>query len=347
MADVRALSGGYSPFNLNSVYKGGAALPYKIKYLQDIKAALDNNQMSVQDFLKYASPVAKDAYDEIGIRAAGGSRGASEVNPQQQVLKDIGFSQNTNGEIIPMLGPKYEQQLRDEKIPSNVSDIERTKLGEVPTDIPIGSDRFKIEQEAIRQEQQGLTGLNQRDVYRKKALGDLASLLATQRSQARDRAIPELSEQANLKGIFRSTGTGEAIARYDKQLAEDEANALMGQGIQNQGLYATGLGDITDTRLGQQDAALQRELSLQDFKMNKDFAGAMADRAASQGQRGKTRGEKWMQGANAAIGIGGIAAAPFTGGASLAATAGAGKAANKSMNSPKRTPYSDGGTYTA
>lgn len=87
------------------------------------------------------------------------------------------------------------------------------------------------------------TGTNNVIDYRKQSLNDLAGILAKQQDQNRARAIPGLAENANLSGIFRSTGLGDRINQYDQQLSEDTANKLALQGVADRNLNA---GDMTN-----------------------------------------------------------------------------------------------------
>lgn len=82
---------------------------------------------------------------------------------------------------------------------------------------------------------------------RKQYLDEMASMLSTQRDQSFKRAIPMLAEDANVKGIYSSTGFGDSLARQYRELEQDAQNNLTQAGL------ATG------------NDALQRELSLEDF----------------------------------------------------------------------------------
>ena len=145
--------------------------------------------------------------------------------------------------------------------------------------------------------------MDERTAFRKQAIGDLAKMLSTQASQNFERSIPQIAEDANTKGIFSSTGYGEALARKQNELQQDIGTNLSLQGIKDRELTASGMGDITDARIGSMQSGLQRQLSLQDFAQNRTTAKEFADAVKPQPQ-GKTSGERWAQAGQIAVGGG-------------------------------------------
>lgn len=309
-------------YNGGGTYGEGAAFS-AVDQIKQLRAKLDSGAITAKEFLDQAHPMAQDAIKMIGSVAGHGSKAANIVNPLVGQLKDLGFVQKQTGEVIPQLGEKYEQELRNATLPGNIPDSQRDEIGKIPTDIPINSDRGQIEREAIREQGQAQEGLDSRTALRKQSISDLSDLLNKRDSLNLQQSIPGIAEQANNQGIFRSTGYGDALARYASQNQAQSNLNLQQQALKDRELQTLGMQDITDNRIAGEQAGLQRQFSLDDFTANRNAATQFADASKPQSQ-GKSSGEKWAQGIQAGVGIGGLAAAPFTGGSSLAATAGAG-----------------------
>jgi hypothetical protein len=56
--------------------------------------------------------------------------------------------------------------------------------------------------------------------------------------------IPDIAEQANMRGIYRSTGTGNAVAREASRPTASTQEALAAQGLADR---AAGIGDSQAT----------------------------------------------------------------------------------------------------
>lgn len=143
---------------------------------------------------------------------------------------------------------------------------------------------------------------------RQQQLNDLAGVLASNRQKNMDFAIPQIAENANVAGIYRSTGFGNALAQKNAELMAADQNTIARAGIDN-----------TDILTGGNDAALGRNLSLADFgrdlKASSTLGAQFAPKVQQPGKVGTT-----MSGA---VG-GGAAGAPFgPWGAAIGAGAGA------------------------
>lgn len=274
---------------------GEGAVIDRFNYLKTLKSKLDNGSLSVQDYLAQAQPLAKETLQTIGSVAGKGSKAASIVNPYISQLSDVGFKVNPNGEILPDLGQKYESQLRGNILPGNTPADQRQGIAQIPEDIPLTSDRGQIEREATREQSIAQSGLDSQTAYRSGALKDLAGLLSGQASDNFKRSIPQIAEDSNSAGVFRSSGYGNALAQKQSELQSGIANQIGQQGYQNSLLTAAGMGDITDARISGAQSGLQRQLSLQDFAANRTTAQQFADANKPQPQ-GKTGTEKAVQG---------------------------------------------------
>lgn len=220
------------------------------------------------------------------------------------------------------------------------------------------NQQFGVNQQAIEQLKQGLQGVP--DIYRQEgtsqqqqlnalaeqqkaaratSLTDLADILAKQQQQTFNTALPNLAEQANTSGIYRSTGFGDQLARYYSQLEAQRQNQLALQGLSDReaylgaqqgalqtGLgwsgqgameqagnqktiagagasalqsYGSGLGDVANAMIQGQNAGLQRQFSLSDFYTQQRAANDLASKMAPAPQTGKA-----SPGTQAAIGTG-------------------------------------------
>jgi hypothetical protein len=239
-----------------------------------------------------------------------------------------------------------------------------TSLTGTKAGLDLRTDQGQLEGEGARQAQELLGTLKQQSDLRKSALGDLSTstdALTTQRKQNMsdlattlaqnqmtqfNRAIPDLAEQANTAGILPSTGFGTLLSNKYSQLTADTQNQLAQQGISdsntalaakagiaqqgynNADQYASGLGDVANTKLGFQTSGLQREFSLDDFAKQADLVAkyGTAPAAPTGGSKGGGALQGALGGAAAGAAVGGPWAA--LGGAAIGA-AGGGQLAKK------------------
>lgn len=201
-------------------------------------------------------------------------------------------------------------------------------------------------QEGASEQQQLLELADKQKSARSQALTDMAGLLATNQQNLFNRAIPNLAEQANTSGIYRSTGFGDILANKYANLTQDTQQQLAMQGLSdrdaylqaqsgalNQGLgwqgqaantqgqnqtniagagasalqsYGSGLGDVANAAIGMQNAGLQRQFSLSDYITNQNAANALASKMAPPSATGKAS-PGTQAGISTALGVAGIA----------------------------------------
>jgi hypothetical protein len=284
----------------------------KINQLKALRAQLDGGQIGVSDFLKAGQPLAAQVNQELFSLAGQGSNNASLATKMlQDFQSNSGFKQSGDGNqsVAANLPAQYQQKLREELLPANLSPEERKALlNDIPTDIGFDTDRFKLEQEGVRQKMQGQQDQADAATIRSQRLKDLSTLMAQNDMRRFQQAVPGVAEDANAKGILRGTGFGEALASKANQLQADTDQALAQQGLTDRDAEANGVLSLGDSLRGFQTAGLQRQFSLSDFSKNKDFALQQAE-AMQPKQQGKSNGEKWAQGLNAGASVVGAGSA--------------------------------------
>lgn len=196
------------------------------------------------------------------------------------------------------------------------------QLGQSISSIP---GMYTAEGAAQQQQLQALA--DQQKSARAQALTDLGTTLAQNQQNLFNQSIPDLAEQANTSGMYRSTGFGNILAQKYANLTQNTQSALALQGIsdrdaylqaQQQALganlgyqgqatqaqatgaqtigsanagalqaYGAGLGDVANVQIGMQNAGLQRQFSLQDYATQYANALNLANQAKTQGPTGK------------------------------------------------------------
>ncbi len=141
----------------------------------------------------------------------------------------------------------------------------------------------------------------------------LAETLAADRTEAFNRAIPQIAEHANTKGIYRSTGFGDLLANKYTDLTRDVQTKLGEAEYGDSEKYVGGLGDIANVRAGLQTSGLQREFSLDDASRSADLAKYLTELSKPSESSGKSSGEKWAQGVTAASGVAQAGATAYAG----------------------------------
>ena len=133
-------------------------------------------------------------------------------------------------------------------------------------------------------------------------LDELGSLLTQRSAQQFSENAPGILEQLNTRGVLRSSGTGEALAREQARLEQENqynlAQTALGYGQANMDDIANMLG----RQQGWQSAGLQARLGLEDAEAQKQLAITLAELSKPAEPKGKTSGEKWVQGINALSG---------------------------------------------
>lgn len=127
-------------------------------------------------------------------------------------------------------------------------------------------------------------GIVSRAQGRKKNLDELAQILATQQKGQLMDTVPALAEQANLKGIFRSTGLGNAISQEQARLARDTSAELSKYNLANEVDRIAELQGAEGNLLSGRQGALGRQFSLEDYANQAEMGLAMGEAGSTQTQ---------------------------------------------------------------
>lgn len=301
-------------------YGEGGAVNYS-NILKELKNRVANGDLKITDYQDLAKPITKSVIGSINSLVQQG-QGSLATNLSEG-LRSEGFLKanpdNSNAFNLPF----DQQELA--KLPVNVlptqSDIDKGIISRdalpfmrlqdptgggvdaqgnpIPADINLGSDRGQIELEAQRQADELQKTLDQQKTLRDQNRTALASQLAQYQTDQFNRAIPDLAEQANTSGIYRSTGFGDILARKYSELTKDTENQLAMQGLSDSEKYVSGLGDIANTRTGLQTGGLQREFSLNDAASSAALAKQLAQLSQPSSSSSKTTADKWDTGIQA------------------------------------------------
>ncbi len=319
-----------------ATFSGGKLVP-SIPFSRQEYAKLPNNVLPTQ------GDIDKGMFDPTGAplqrlqTPGGGSTNGPIVsnptapttdpsgNPLPQVNPQLppGTDTSTDQGKIALQGAQNASQLQDAL--NKQYDVNKqavSQLGQSLAGIP---DIYRTEGNSQQQQLQALA--DQQKSARAQSLTDLGGILATNQQNLFNRAIPDLAEQANTRGIYRSTGFGDMLANKYANLTQDtqtqlalqglndresylgqQSNALntqlgfSGQGAQAQAsgqqaigsagagalqAYGSGLGDVANAQIGMQNAGLQRNFSLQDYATQYQNALNLANQAKTQGPTGK------------------------------------------------------------
>ncbi len=313
----------FNEFSYNNTGPGEHA-----DYLKALRAALDAGEISVSEYLQKGMPVAKEGYQAAAQLGGGGSASATNASRIRQLFAQAGFANQQTADdpfgVRINLPSSYQEQVRESLLPAGLTPEQKAAyLKDIPQDIQLGTDQYSLEREGLRQKIQQEETLGKQKTARQQMLERLSGVLNTNANNQFDRSIADISEDANASGVFRSTGYGNALAKYRSQLEQDVATQLGSASIASENADINTLADIESNLQGFQTSGLNRKFSLDDFETQKRYAMDLANASKPQ-TPGKSSGQRWAQGIQLGIGAAGIAAAPFTGGASLGATAGAG-----------------------
>ncbi len=303
----------------------------KVVYLQRLREALDAGQIAVSDYVKIAQPLAQRVNDDLFTLGGQGRGGSQRANAVRQTFESTtGFIQNPQDrtKVQVNLPQQFEQKVREELLPSNLTPEQRQRyLDEIPNDIGFDTGRFELEREGIRQQIQQEEAAKQQKTSRTQNLQDLAKLLAEGQDASFKRSIPILAEQANTKGIYRSTGFGDSLAREYSDLTQQTDQALALKGLEYNDLDTAAIMDALNTKRSFQSSGLDREFSLEDYTRQLNDTLRVAKESAPQPQ-GKSGTDK-------AIAIGSGVMGGLQTGAQAYSGIQAGRASKAGMNKPK------------
>jgi hypothetical protein len=126
---------------------------------------------------------------------------------------------------------------------------------------------------------------------RARSITDLSNTLATNQMNLFNRAIPDLAEQANTAGMYRSTGFGDILARKYAGLTQDTQTQLALQGLSDRNTNIGQTDTAQNNYLSARSGALNRQFSLGDFsrqvEAGQKLGFAATPVASSTGQSGK------------------------------------------------------------
>lgn len=302
MAQIQLMAGGAGTYNEGNAFQA-------LNFLQQLRSQLESGQISTDSFLQQAKPVAEFVNKE---RMRLGSGGSSPAKVATQLYSGMnssstGYDFSDNG-IVLNLPQQFSQPSRNAELPSNIpSDLRNKIISDIPGDIPVESDQFDIEREGLRQSQQQADLAKQQKEAHASSLGDYAKLLAENQQSLFNREIPDLAEQANTKGIYRSTGFGDSLAKEYAKLTADTQNQLGQKAIAYGDLDTNNLANAVNISQSYQGQGLNRKLNLADY--DKQLQDAIRYGKEFQPVTpSKTNGEKWAQGIQAGSQAGGSAA---------------------------------------
>lgn len=303
----------------------------KINEIKDLRSDLDAGKIDVETFVNKGKTLATEV-DHLAnvLTTQGQSIGRTYGEPLWQELKPLGFDtwatntsivRGSEKPVLVKLPEKHQQQLRESLIPSNITGEAREKmLKEIPLDIDVNSDRFNIEREGVRQKVQIEDTAKTQSDMRSTRLQDLSKLLAQQKTQTFERNKGALAEDAMARGLFKTSGYGDSLARYQTQLDQDTTNLLATQGLADRDLDINALATALQTQQTFQGSGLSREFSTGDAA--KQFQDALRFAQMTQPQQksgkggagGAFTGAVSGMGAGAALGPWGAAAGGVLGG---------------------------------
>lgn len=304
---------------------------FKDKYeeVKDLRKQLDKGDITVADFLEQGQKLADEGLASIRGWARGGAEGANTANPYLEKFKEVGFGYDESEKTFtPHLPAKFQDALREEMLPENLSPEERERYKKlIPNDIGFDTDRFKIEREGIRQQYQQEQGLTQQKTIQQKRLDDLRTALMDQTSRQFQRDVNPIAGESQNAGLLETSGFGDALARRHKELDERSQDIITAQSLSDRDLEVGSISQALAQRQGFQTAGLDRTFSTTDRANQFNQAMMLANLSKPQGQSGGKGGGGAVPGAAAGLQAGsafgpwgGVAGAVIGGAGGYAAT---------------------------
>jgi hypothetical protein len=277
----------------------------KLAQLTTLRQQLDSGQISVSDFIQQGQPLAQyinDAGDYF--TSQGQEEGQTYGEPLLKALGNVGFDtwmtnpeiqRGSDERIRVNLPEQYQEQLRETLLPSNLTEEQKQAyLKDIPTDIKYGSDQWKAEFEGLRERQQQEAANAEIKAGHTSNLTDLAKLLSENQNNLFNSEIPDLAEQANTKGIFRSTGFGDSLAREYARLTASTQNQLAQKALEYGDQDLNGIQKALDVEQSYQGQGISRVFGSEDYSRQLNDTLRLARESAPQNQ-GKTGTEKAEQ----------------------------------------------------
>ena len=267
----------------------------KLELLKQLRGQLDAGELGVTDFLKLGTPLARAVSQDTAILGGQGSANASRgSNILRQLEQFGGFRQRAPGQVdvVANLPQEFRTRVLEESLPTNIDpELRQQLLAQFPDNLDPFSDQGQIELEGLRQKYQVIQDANKSKDTRSQRLKDLATFLAEQETKKFEDEIPSIAEQANLKGVFRSTGFGEMLTDTRTDLAERSQDILTAQGLSDRDADISALESAGLTQRDFQSQGLSRRFSLDDYTKQTNDALRLAREAQPQ-PKGKSGSEK-------------------------------------------------------
>jgi hypothetical protein len=219
---------------------------------------------------------------------------ATVVNPVGVI--GTGLLRDAAGKLLPGQKPPQAQQGDFNGLIRQINDM-------------APGEQAKVMAEVDKQKELG-TGYNTGyAATREQNIKEMADLLASsQQRQLMDR-VPELAEQANLSGVFRSTGMGNAVAREAGNLAAATSEQLGQYGLQQKNAnLADTMGTNADYLKGRY-SSLERGTGLTDLALQAQIAKETGQALAAPVKSGKGAGA--LTGALGGAGVGATVGGPM------------------------------------
>ena len=259
----------------------------KIDFLRDLRGSLEAGEINFDQFRDVGQSLAQRINDDlfaIGNRGGGAARDQASLLARFQ--SETGFGQSEGNvrqvSINPQTLPQNVQgDARNQLLPDNISEEERNFLiGGIPDDISIGSDRFDIEREGVRQKLQAFRQHQQNVETRSGRLDELSSLLAGEQERQFGLNSPFIQEDLQQQGLLRSSALGESFGREQARLSGAREFGIAQQSLSDRDADIQERNAILSGAQGFQSAGLQRGFSLDDFRREAALARSLGQQGS-------------------------------------------------------------------
>lgn len=255
--------------------------------------------------------------------------------PVQRFRPPTPISTPQTPQVLPPIGPGGQQpgtppgtitQVPDPANPGKMINV--PLVGDpLQNSVPKMIDQSVIEQEGLRQSEQNRLAFEAERAIRGQRLKDTAAFLSSEEDRKFGEAQPGIYEDLNKRGLLRSTGLGDALAREKAKLSGESAAVLAQQGLSDRDAEVGGIKDILAKSQQFQTSGLERRFTLEDFNREADMAKALGAQYAPQVKGGKSVLGGILAGAGAGASAGSSMGPVGTGiGAVLGAATGGSKA---------------------
>lgn len=264
MADTNLTAGG------SGTYQEGNAFA-AVNTIKQLKAKLDNGDIDYATYVKQAQPIADFIGSEALRLGAGGSAPAKVGQQlwQSFTTSGTGFNRDPNSGDIVISHLKAPSSIVNKElqalIPGDLTDQQKQNLiASINPDMAIGSDEYKIQQEALRQAAQAYRSQNQASAERKTNLGTLRDSLTKQADEAYNANSPAILDDLNARGLLGSSAVGKSLAQERTRQLQLTDALVAQQSLADSGADINSVLDIGATQRAFQTSGLQRDFSSSD-----------------------------------------------------------------------------------